>query len=101
VTVRDEGFSFIDTADKYSRRVHPSLFTHHWVSLSVHRTVVYQRSPDTLPKQKDSIELPIRTENTVILLYRTGFQVLNAIAKAVRPTLRLGHVDVKKVFGER
>jgi len=52
-------------------------------------------------KAKGSIELPIRTKNTMILLYKTGFQVLNAIVKAVRPTLRLGHVNVKKVFGER
>jgi hypothetical protein len=52
-------------------------------------------------KAKDSIELPIRTKNTMILLYKTGFQVLNAIVKAVRPTLRLGHVNVKKVLDER
>ena len=37
----------------------------------------------------------------MILLYKTGFQVLNAIVKAVRPTLRLGHVTVKKVFRDR
>lgn len=37
----------------------------------------------------------------MILLYKTGFQVSNAIVKAVRPTLRLGHVNVKKVLGER
>jgi len=37
----------------------------------------------------------------MILLYKTGFQVLNAIVKAVRPSLRLGHVNVKKVYGDR
>lgn len=50
-------------------------------------------------KAKDSIELPIRAKNTMILLYKTGFQVLNAIMKAV--PLRLGHVDLKKAFDER
>ena len=30
-------------------------------------------------KAKDSIELPIRAKNTMILLYKTGFQVLTAI----------------------
>jgi hypothetical protein len=52
-------------------------------------------------KAKGSIELPIRTKNTMILLYKTGFQFLNAIVKAVRPTLRLGHVNVTKVLDER
>ena len=52
-------------------------------------------------KAKGSIELPIRTKNTMILLYKTGFQVLNAIVKAVRPTLSLGHVNVKKAFNDR
>ena len=37
----------------------------------------------------------------MILLYKTGFQVLNAIVKAVRSSLRLGHVNVKKVYGDR
>jgi len=37
----------------------------------------------------------------MILLYKTGFQVLNAIVKTVRRTLRLCHIDVKKVFDER
>jgi hypothetical protein len=37
----------------------------------------------------------------MILLYKTGLEALNAIVKFVRPTLRLGHVDVKKVSGER
>ena len=37
----------------------------------------------------------------MILLYKTGFQVLNAIVKAVRPSLSLGHVNVKKVSRER
>jgi len=37
----------------------------------------------------------------MILLYKTGFQFLNAIVKAVRPTLRLGHVNVTKVLDER
>jgi len=43
----------------------------------------------------------MRIKNTMILLYKTGFQVLNAIVKAVRPTLRLGHVNVKKVLDDR
>jgi hypothetical protein len=70
---------------------------------------VSQRSSNThvsafvqhVDKAKDIIELPIRAKNTTILLYKTGFQVLNAIMKAVRRTLRLGHVDVKKAFDER
>jgi len=37
----------------------------------------------------------------MILLYKTGFQVLNAIVKAVRPTLRCCHVNVKTVLSER
>jgi len=37
----------------------------------------------------------------MILLYKTGFQVLNVIVKTVRPTLRLGHVNVKKVLDDR
>jgi hypothetical protein len=37
----------------------------------------------------------------MILLYKTGFQVLNAIVKAVRTSLSLGHVNVKQVLGER
>jgi hypothetical protein len=52
-------------------------------------------------KAKGSIELPIRTKNTMILLYKTGFQVFDAIVKAVRPTLRLCHINVKSVLHER
>ena len=37
----------------------------------------------------------------MILLYKTGLEVLNAIEEVVRPTVSLGHVNVKKVYRER
>jgi hypothetical protein len=37
----------------------------------------------------------------MILLYKTGLAVFDFIARAVWLTLSLGHVNVKKVFGER
>ena len=37
----------------------------------------------------------------MIPLYKAGLEVSAKIVKAVRPTLRRGHVNVKKVFCER
>jgi hypothetical protein len=49
VTVRDEGFSFIDTADKYSRRVHPSLIAHHPSPFTPFTGLWVKRSRPILP----------------------------------------------------
>jgi hypothetical protein len=41
------------------------------------------------------------TKHAMIPLYKAGSEVSSEIGKAVRPTLRRGHVNVKKVFDER
>jgi len=40
-------------------------------------------------------------KNTMFSLYKTGLAVFDSIVRAVRPTLSLGHLNVKKVLGER
>jgi hypothetical protein len=45
-------------------------------------------------------ELLLGTKNAMIPLYKAGLEVSAKIVKAVRPTLRRGHVNVKKVFNE-
>jgi len=37
----------------------------------------------------------------MFLPYKTGFAVFDSIVRAVRMTLSPGHVNVKKVLGER
>jgi hypothetical protein len=51
-------------------------------------------------RENGSFELLLGTKNVMIPLYKAGLEVSAKIVKAVRPTLRCGHVNVKKAFNE-
>jgi len=79
------------------------------VSAIYHSRGKSQRSQNThvsafaehVGKANGGFELLLGTKNAMIPLYKAGLEVSAKIVKAVRPTLRRGHVNVKKAFCER